>query len=466
MSPGATEVCNDVDDDCDGVVDDGTPLKTWWVDTDGDGYGVFQGDTVQACEQPVGYAGNDADCDDGEHDINPSNAWFLDEDEDGYGSPITGVETCHPLPGYVDNDLDCDDSDPIINPEGQEVCDDLDADEDCDGLVDDDDATAIGQTAWYRDVDEDGFGDAGSGTLRCDPLSDEVANYGDCDDTDSLVLDSCTFAKVSVSNTRSCALRKNGEMICWGGGAAAPSSPGRDLASTNDATCAALTDGSLVCWGMSTGWSSYALPSGPDFWQVEVGYDHAVALDANGDAFGFGRNTYGQADDVTGPFDSVHPVGFNATCGLDSTGAVTCWGAWDYLPDLARTGPYSLLAAAEGGGSFLCGVDLAGDLECWGRGTVAVDAGVDIVPTDGPYSALSCSGRACCAVQETTGSVDCWGHASDLQNLGAAPPEVQFVDVASTETHACGIDQSGCIECWTDRTDSGTVAATTPPSCP
>ena len=148
VSPGAAEVCNAVDDDCDGVVDDGTPLMTWWPDTDGDGYGVFLGDWVQACEQPVGYAGNDADCDDGEHDINPGNWWYPDADGDGFGDTESGVQTCHPEPGYVEDGTDCND-DPdaggfAINADATEICDDADVDEDCDGVADDGDQKATG----------------------------------------------------------------------------------------------------------------------------------------------------------------------------------------------------------------------------------------------------------------------------------------------------------------------------------
>ena len=63
VAPGTDETCNDVDDDCDGTVDeDPTDPIDWWPDEDGDGYGA--GDAVQACDAPSGYSGNDQDCDD------------------------------------------------------------------------------------------------------------------------------------------------------------------------------------------------------------------------------------------------------------------------------------------------------------------------------------------------------------------------------------------------------------------
>ncbi|MBM4381246.1 MAG: putative metal-binding motif-containing protein, partial [Deltaproteobacteria bacterium] len=48
-SPAAAEACNAVDDDCDGTVDDGLPVNTFYVDADGDGFGAA-GPSVQDCK--------------------------------------------------------------------------------------------------------------------------------------------------------------------------------------------------------------------------------------------------------------------------------------------------------------------------------------------------------------------------------------------------------------------------------
>jgi hypothetical protein len=60
--PVSAEICNGVDDDCDGAVDDGVQTS-WYRDFDVDGYG----DAAQvslSCGRPSGYVGNSEDCDD------------------------------------------------------------------------------------------------------------------------------------------------------------------------------------------------------------------------------------------------------------------------------------------------------------------------------------------------------------------------------------------------------------------
>ena len=84
--PGAVEVCNGRDDNCNGFPDEqgatgGTPF---YPDRDGDGYGV-SGQTVSACAAPQGYAGNRDDCYDSNADAHPGQTAFFDQDR-GDGS--------------------------------------------------------------------------------------------------------------------------------------------------------------------------------------------------------------------------------------------------------------------------------------------------------------------------------------------------------------------------------------------
>jgi len=84
--PGATEVCNGLDDDCDTIVDDGI-TTTWYPDGDGDGWGA--GASVDQCDQPVGYVDLDGDCDDTDPDIYPT---APDAPGDGVDSNCDGAD--------------------------------------------------------------------------------------------------------------------------------------------------------------------------------------------------------------------------------------------------------------------------------------------------------------------------------------------------------------------------------------
>jgi hypothetical protein len=131
--PGATESCNGRDDDCDDAADDGLMYDVY-PDADGDGYGA---DALvrAACETPVGFVEVGGDCAPGDGDVHPG-----------------ALERC-----------------------------DEGGDEDCDGLVDDEDLPADPST-WYEDGDEDGYGVATTTMLACAPPAGFVADGSDCDD--------------------------------------------------------------------------------------------------------------------------------------------------------------------------------------------------------------------------------------------------------------------------------------------
>ena len=77
MLGSSPEVCNEIDDDCDGETDNGV-LQTFWTDQDKDGYGD-PNEPIYACAQPEGAATNNEDCQDLLKEVHPgAEAWHAE----------------------------------------------------------------------------------------------------------------------------------------------------------------------------------------------------------------------------------------------------------------------------------------------------------------------------------------------------------------------------------------------------
>ncbi|MEZ4267923.1 MAG: putative metal-binding motif-containing protein [Myxococcota bacterium] len=179
----AAEVCNAIDDDCNGYTDEATGGAACQVET---GAGTCLG--VTACQagneicigsEPTTEACNgvDDDCD------GLTDEEFPDRDEDGKANC---VDIDDDNDGAFD-DEDCAPFDASVYPGAQEVCNGKD--ENCDGQTDED--GAAGCVEYWQDVDKDGQG-ADDVAPRCLCAADAAAFFvaaagGDCDDKNAFV---------------------------------------------------------------------------------------------------------------------------------------------------------------------------------------------------------------------------------------------------------------------------------------
>ncbi len=193
IHPQVGDVCNGIDDDCDGAVDFG-------LDRDDDGVFGFNAGLCPSgtdCDDTDAsvYPGADEACDAIDHDCDgdPANGFLArsvwpDQDGDGFGA---GVEQTICDEGKVPDGFvsvvveeDCDDNDASSHPGAAEECDEID--HDCDGVA----LPATGEVPYRVDGDGDGFG-AGDIVLMCE--TDAPAGYApasvdvDCDDEQAAV---------------------------------------------------------------------------------------------------------------------------------------------------------------------------------------------------------------------------------------------------------------------------------------
>ena len=72
VNPGATEVCDGIDNDCDTDIDEGVGGNNFFPDSDGDGFGDSNATPVDSCTQPANHVSDNTDCDDSDININPN----------------------------------------------------------------------------------------------------------------------------------------------------------------------------------------------------------------------------------------------------------------------------------------------------------------------------------------------------------------------------------------------------------
>lgn len=191
-----------LDTDCDDSKPDIHGPTVWYADSDEDGHGD-ELDKVAACERPEGYVAEAGDCRpsdpdfhplapdicdledndcDGAVDEDPDLNFWPDADEDSFGDRDAEPVTACAVEGFVQNNRDCDDDEEHTHPDADEDC--TDTDRNCD---EDLYADAVDAPMWYRDLDNDSWGNEGDVIQACSQPQGYVARGEDCRDDDENV---------------------------------------------------------------------------------------------------------------------------------------------------------------------------------------------------------------------------------------------------------------------------------------
>lgn len=228
IGPGAKEICNDIDDNCNGNTDE----------PGASGCTVF----------------------------------YLDKDADSFGDPNDAACLCkgNKTPDYVDIAGDCDDQSDKIKPGVPELCDGKD--NNCDGKTDEENAQ--GCSLHYLDIDKDGYGPTDTGVCLCKADAIYASNKpGDCDDNDLSVNpskgeacnnkdDDCNGSTDDGDAPKSCPLVPGVTPGCKAGICGVASCPGNsfDIDGKFENGCECNADGN---YGKGGGTCATALDVGP-----------------------------------------------------------------------------------------------------------------------------------------------------------------------------------------------------------
>ena len=251
-----------------------------------------------------------------------------------------------------------------------------------------------------------------------------------------------TGGHVAGGYAHSCAVRKHGAVLCWGGTykgeSDAPSGEFTAVSAYSFHSCGIRTDRTVTCWGSDDQGQS-AAPSG-EFTAVSAGNSHSCGIRTDRTVTCWGSDDQGQSAAPSGEFTAVS-AGNSHSCGIRTDRTVTCWGS-NHSGELDA--PSDLFIDVAVGGSYSCGITglrTDGPIICWGEtfyGLLDTPSGRFVAITAGPYH--SCGIR-------TDGTTACWGNGG-FGRLDA--PSGQFSAIAAGRNHSCGMRLDSTVACWGD----------------
>jgi alpha-tubulin suppressor-like RCC1 family protein len=311
-------------------------------------------------------------------------------------------------------------------------------------------------------------GELGDGTTTTKTITTAVTGL-----TDAVAISAGGFTGAGpVYRGRSCAIKANGSVMCWGdkgyasgGNGVAQATPTAVAGLTDtaalslggDHTCALKTSGTVACWGNNT--------------SAQIG-------DGN---IGGGQTTPVAVTSLGGLLTDTTAVnaGFNYTCALKTGGMVVCLGDNQngQLGD-GTTTSRSISAVVSSltdavtlttGNFHSCAIKQNGSVVCWGYNNVGQlgNGGIAnqqptptlVIGLTDTVVQLSAGGQHTCALG-TTGGVTCWGYNynGELGNGRTATSQLTptpvigltdtVVQLSAGGQHTCALGKTGGVTCW------------------
>ena len=216
-----------------------------------------------------------------------------------------------------------------------------------------------------------------------------------------------------------------------------------DLSDANANNIPDCCEAVFVCWGDNS--NQQCTPPKGAFAPIGIasGYNHSVALLADGTVVGWGSNVSGQCDVPTSVFAPRQiAAGDSHSMALIADGSVRCWGrtveGQCTIPSAAQN-----VVLISAGGNHSLAVVADRTLLAWGWNNY----GQSTVPASLTSVALVEAGVYHTAVVTTSGSVVCFG----LDDYGqCTPPSFPSTPIAVSagDRHTAALLPDGTIRCW------------------
>ena len=249
------------------------------------------------------------------------------------------------------------------------------------------------------------------------------------------------FRAISSGLGHACALRPNGEAVCWGANFSAQASafegePFRAISSGRHHTCALRFDDSPVCW------------SEIDWTRGEITRQGIQFQCSPLDQYQLSRCSRRQARAREGKYPGLPPVGLklgvvssggNHTCALRLDGSPVCWGFLQ-IGEPFEDQEYKV---SSRGDSHTCALRVDGSV---GPDNPTVCRGFETLIHE-RFGAISSGESHTCALR-LDGSPVCWG--SNWRGEASPPEDERFVAISSGRSHTCGLRVDGSAVCWGD----------------